>query len=171
MTIHRCGFPSNTVTLRSRWHLPPDPQGACRCGFGERYLQDAKKIEAVQPELTAPSANWHLIGLLTGRHDLQQLIRQGPLQRDCFIFGTLESHVKFSFSREQHRHGIGVNWAQDVEFSRLRRIPTPCVRAKSWKTLVGSRSAYCVACRYIRTFTPRSAARLSACIIGQSVRA
>jgi arylsulfatase A-like enzyme len=56
-----------------------------------------------------------------------------------------------------------------AEFSRFMRISTPRVRANSSNTLVGSRSASWLPSRYIRTFTSRLAARVSASMIGQSV--
>jgi hypothetical protein len=53
------------------------------------------------------------VSLSTGRHDLQRLIRQRPLQRDCVIDRAIKPRVKLLLGCKQNWHCLGVNWPHD----------------------------------------------------------
>jgi hypothetical protein len=63
---------------------------------------------------TALFVNGRQIGLLAGCDNPQQLIRQRPLQRDCIVDRARKPNFPFLFSRQKHRHSLGMDRAHNI---------------------------------------------------------
>jgi hypothetical protein len=82
------------------------PSGACLClgPLPARILKSTPML----------FLNRRPIALLAGRNDPQRFIRQRALQRNCIVDRALKPCVPFLFSRNEHRHCLGVNWPHNV---------------------------------------------------------